>query len=251
MAPKSVDVAVEKAAGAPLSACHRWRPSWERDTISRSLGSSFKFNHNTQGWKAEPKAFPWSAKELSQFDPERQAKTEAWKRKARELEELEAHGKAVEELEAELDDLIKRGEAESSGVFPRVPSAKSCFPKPINSENTLNQELSSDEEDLLYADLGDHATQRHQGRGEGSAKRERERENHQKISEHIARLRQRAIEERIWDSNEAKLVAIFKEIKNIKITKQLIQESGIGFLLNDGQIWPERIKEEVKALVES
>ena len=80
---------------------------------------------------------------------------------------------------------------------------------------------------------------------------QRERENHQKISKKIARLRQRAIEERIWDSNEAKLVAIFKEIKNIKITKQLIQESGIGFLLNDGQIWPERIKEEVKALVES
>ena len=187
MAPKSVDVAVEKAAGAPLSACHRWRPSWERDTISRSLGSSFKFNHNTQGWKAEPKAFPWSAKELSQFDPERQAKTEAWKRKARELEELEAHGKAVEELEAELDDLIKRGEAESSGVFPRVPSAKSCFPKPINSENTLNQELSSDEEDLLYADLGDHATQRHQGRGEGSAKRERERERITRKSPNILR----------------------------------------------------------------
>ena len=80
---------------------------------------------------------------------------------------------------------------------------------------------------------------------------QREKDNHQTISEKIARLRQRAIEERIWDSNEAKLVAIFKEIKNIKITKQLIQESGIGFLLNDGQIWPERIKEEVKALVES
>ena len=47
------------------------------------------------------------------------------------------------------------------------------------------------------------------------------------------------------------MVAIFKEIKNIKITKQLMQESGIGFLLNDGQIWSERIKEDVKALVEA
>ena len=80
---------------------------------------------------------------------------------------------------------------------------------------------------------------------------QKEKENHQNLSEKIARLRQRTIEERIWDSNEAKLVAFFKEIKNIKITKQLIQGSGIGFLLNDGQIWPERIKEEVEALVEA
>ena len=55
---------------------------------------------------------------------------------------------------------------------------------------------------------------------------QREKENHQNISEKLARLRQRTIEERIWDSNEAKLVAIFKELKNIKMTKQLIQESG-------------------------
>ena len=156
-----------------LSACHRWRPSWERETISRSLGSSFKFNHNTQGWKAEPKAFPWSEKELSQFDPERQAKTEAWKRKARELEKLEERNRAVEELEAELNDLIKKGEAESSGMFPLVPSAKSCFPKPIHSGNTLNQELSSDEDDPLHADLGIYASQRKQSGGSGSAKRER------------------------------------------------------------------------------
>ena len=44
---------------------------------------------------------------------------------------------------------------------------------------------------------------------------QREKENHQNISEKIARLRQRAIEERIWDSNVAKLVAIFKELKSI------------------------------------
>jgi len=161
-----------------LSACHRWRPSWERETISRSLGSSFKFNHNTQGWKAEPKAFPWSEKELSQFDPERQAKTEAWKRKARELEKLEERNRAVEELEAELNDLIKKGEAESSGMFPLVPSAKSCFPKPIHSGNTLNQELSSDEDDPLHADLGIYASQKKQSGGSGSAKRERDSPEH-------------------------------------------------------------------------
>ena len=53
---------------------------------------------------------------------------------------------------------------------------------------------------------------------------QREKDNHQNISEKLARLRQRTIEERIWDSNEAKLVAIFKELKSIKMTKQLIQE---------------------------
>ena len=161
-----------------LSACHRWRPSWERERISKYLGSSFKFNHKKQGWEAKPKAFPWSEKELSQFYPERQAKTEAWKHKARELEKLEERNRAVEELEAELDDLIKKGEAESSVVFPLIPSAKSCFPKPIHSGNTLNQELSSDEDDLLHAGLEMYASQSKQNGGSGSTKRERESPEH-------------------------------------------------------------------------
>ena len=73
-----------------------------------------------------------------------------------------------EELEAELNDFIKEGEARCSGVLPHspvhqsrlVPSANSCFPKPINVENTLNQELSSDEEILLKAELNKDATHR-------------------------------------------------------------------------------------------
>ena len=91
---------------------------------------------------------------------------------------MEEHSKAVEELEAELDDLLKKGEAETRGVYltqvyPQAPSAKSCFPKPINIDNILNQELSSDEEDLLFADVGEYATQSQQSGGAGSAKRER------------------------------------------------------------------------------
>ena len=76
-----------------------------------SSGTRFKFNQETEGWKAQPKALPWSAEELRQFDPEHQAKAEAWKRKAGEREKKE-------ELDAVLDDFIQAGEARCSGLIP-------------------------------------------------------------------------------------------------------------------------------------
>ena len=71
---------------------------------------------------------------------------------------------------------------------------------------------------------------------------------HQNLVEKTMRIRAKLVEAHLWHGGEARKRAVFKEKKELAMTKRLVAETGIGCLVNDGNFWPLEICDQVKEL---
>ena len=71
---------------------------------------------------------------------------------------------------------------------------------------------------------------------------------HQNLVEKSMRIRAKLGEAHLWHGGEARKKAVFKEMKDLAMTKRVFAETGIGCLVNDGNFWPLEICDQVKEL---
>ena len=71
---------------------------------------------------------------------------------------------------------------------------------------------------------------------------------HQTLVEKSMRIRAKLVEAHLWHGGPARKRAVFKEMKDLVMTKRVLAETGIGCLVNDGNFWPLEICDQVKEL---
>ena len=71
---------------------------------------------------------------------------------------------------------------------------------------------------------------------------------HQNLVEKLMRIRAKLVEAHLWHGGPARKRAVFKEMKDLVMTKRVLAETGIGCLVNDGNFWPLEICDKVKEL---
>ena len=61
---------------------------------------------------------------------------------------------------------------------------------------------------------------------------------HQNLVEKSMRVRAKLVEAHLWHGGDGRKRALFKDMKDLVMTKRVIAETGIGSLVKDGNFWP-------------
>ena len=71
---------------------------------------------------------------------------------------------------------------------------------------------------------------------------------HQNLVEKSMRIRAKLVEAHLWHGGPARKRAVFKEMKDLVMTKRVLADTGIGCLVNDGNFWFLEICDQAKEL---